>query len=122
MRKLAFVTQKGGSGKSTLASSVAVHAAQQGERVCLVDMDARATLIDWAKIRGLDDIPVVASTPQKLPALLESQPKRLETLLTGLPEARGGFRYAPGKWSLKDLLLPPCKLLVRSGLRYSRNI
>ena len=40
-----------------------------------------------------------------LPDLLESQPKRLETLLTGLPEARGGFRYAPGKWSLKDLLL-----------------
>ena len=42
MRTLAFVTQKGGSGKSTLASSVAVYAAEHGERVCLVDMDARA--------------------------------------------------------------------------------
>ena len=89
MRTLAFVTQKGGSGKSTLASSVAVHAAEQGERVCVVDMDARATLIDWAKLRGLDDIPVVASTPQKLPALLESLEKsknRLSSFLT--PPAR----------------------------------
>ena len=90
MRTIAFVTQKGGSGKSTLASSVAVHATEQGERVCLIDMDARATLVDWAKVRGLDDIPVVATTPQKLPALLESLEKKGTTLaILDTPGAEG---------------------------------
>ena len=28
----------------------------------------------------------------------------LEAFYTGLPEERSGFRYAPGKWSLKEML------------------
>lgn len=37
--------------------------------------------------------------------LLQGQAGEVEALFTGLSEAEGGFRYAPGKWSLKDLLL-----------------
>ena len=108
MRTLAFVTQKGGSGKSTLASSVAVYAAEQGERVCLVDIDARATLIDWAKVRGLDDIPVVASTPQKLPALLESLEKSKTTLaILDTPGAEGQATAAAMKAA--DLCIIPAR-------------
>jgi chromosome partitioning protein len=71
MRTLAFVTQKGGSGKSTLASSIAVAAFEQGERVCLIDLDPQATLVNWARARAAEDIPVIASTASKLPALVE---------------------------------------------------
>jgi chromosome partitioning protein len=39
MRILALVTQKGGTGKSTLAASLAVAAAQAGERVAALDLD-----------------------------------------------------------------------------------
>jgi len=76
MRSIAFVTQKGGSGKSTLASSIAVVAGEQGERVCLIDLDPQATLIQWAKMRGAYDVPVIASTAAKLPALLKALAQR----------------------------------------------
>src|SRR5271154_7425855 len=75
MRTIAFVTQKGGSGKSTLASSLAVAAAELGERVCVVDMDPQASLVTWAKNRGVDDVPVVAASANKLTVLLEAAEK-----------------------------------------------
>jgi chromosome partitioning protein len=76
MRSIAFVTQKGGSGKSTLASSIAVVAGEQGERVCLIDLDPQATLVRWAKARGSYDVPVIASTKSKLPSLLKALAQR----------------------------------------------
>ena len=35
---------------------------------------------------------------------LGAQPTKLQDLLTALPEEKGDFRYAEGKWSIKDLL------------------
>jgi len=95
MRSIAFVTQKGGSGKSTLASSVAVAAHEQGERVCLVDLDPQATLVQWAKMRDALDIPVIASTQAKLPALLQALNKRGFTLaILDTPGAEGAASLA----------------------------
>jgi hypothetical protein len=37
-------------------------------------------------------------------ALLQAQLGEVEALYSGLSEPQGLFRYAPGKWSLKDLL------------------
>jgi len=37
-------------------------------------------------------------------AFLESQRDRLSALFSSLDEAKGGHRYAPGKWSLKEVL------------------
>ena len=81
MRSIAFVTQKGGSGKSTLASSLAVAAFEQGERVCLVDMDPQATLMTWSKTRALDDVPVVVAGAGRLAALLDGLEKKGFTLV-----------------------------------------
>ena len=72
MRIVAFVTQKGGSGKSTLASSIAVAAAEAGERVVLIDMDPQASLVKWAKMRGKHDIAVEAVAPAKLKSVLSA--------------------------------------------------
>lgn len=41
-------------------------------------------------------------------ALLQKQQEEVATLFGGLSETQGGFRYAPGKWSLKDLLQHLC--------------
>lgn len=35
---------------------------------------------------------------------LEAQLDEVASLFKDVPEAQGGFRYAPGKWSLKDLV------------------
>jgi chromosome partitioning protein len=98
MRTVAFVTQKGGSGKSTLASSLAVAAHEQGERVIVVDMDPQASLMSWAKTRGLDDVPVVASTPTKLTALLEALEKKgVSLVIIDTPGADGAASTAAMK-------------------------
>ena len=43
-RRLLFVTGKGGVGKSTVAAAIALLAAQEGQRVLLVDVDAKGNL------------------------------------------------------------------------------
>lgn len=48
----------------------------------------------------------LAAAPEgEVLSLLEAQAVEVEALFGGLSEGQGGFRYAPGKWSLKDLLL-----------------
>jgi hypothetical protein len=37
-------------------------------------------------------------------ALLEAQGKEVAALFAGVSEVQGVYRYAPGKWSLKDLI------------------
>ena len=98
MRSVAFVTQKGGSGKSTLASSLAVAAHEQGERVLIIDMDPQATLVNWSKMRGLDDVPVVAGAPAKLAAIMAACEQQGVTLcVIDTPGADGAASAAAMK-------------------------
>jgi uncharacterized damage-inducible protein DinB len=39
-----------------------------------------------------------------LVAQLAEQGSRTSALLAGIPEERAGFRYAPGKWSIRDMV------------------
>ena len=75
MRIIALVTQKGGSGKSTIASSLAVAAAESGERVFIIDMDPQQSLVRWFKIRGETDLPVEAMDASKLKAAIAALEK-----------------------------------------------
>src|SRR3954451_22069771 len=45
-----------------------------------------------------------AAAGQDLVAHLAAQGERTAALLAGIPEARAGFRYAPGKWSLREVI------------------
>lgn len=108
MRTIAFVTQKGGSGKSTLASSLAVAAHAAGERVFVIDMDPQRSLVNWAKTRGLDDVPVSAVTAAKLPATLAAIEKNGFTLVViDTAGAEGGSSSAAMKAA--DLNIIPCR-------------
>jgi chromosome partitioning protein len=51
MRSIALLTSKGGAGKTTLAASLAVAAAQAGERVIALDLDPQASLLRWGTYR-----------------------------------------------------------------------
>ena len=90
MKTIALVTQKGGAGKSTLASSLAVAAFENGERVCLIDMDPQATLTTWGKTRGETDIPVISTIPGKLSAVISALASKGVTLVViDTPGAEG---------------------------------
>jgi chromosome partitioning protein len=82
MRSIAFVTQKGGSGKTTLAASLAVAAADAGERVIVLDLDPQASLVRWGECRQKanvrNKIMVEPLEAERLP--------RLREILEGLAE------------------------------------
>ncbi len=58
MRTITLVTQKGGAGKTTLAASLAVAAAQAGEKVAALDLDPQGSLAGWGDTREVES-PVV---------------------------------------------------------------
>lgn len=60
MKTLAFLSQKGGSGKTTLSVHTAVAAAEEGERVAVIDTDPQKSATSWAGVRD-QDTPVVAT-------------------------------------------------------------
>ena len=62
MRIWAFCSQKGGSGKSTLCTQLAVYAEQQGEIVCVADLDPQTNAQLWSQARGTRE-PVVHAVP-----------------------------------------------------------
>jgi DinB family protein len=57
-------------------------------------------------------------------ALLESQLEELRSAFGRWPEARGTYRYAPGKWSVKELvchLSDTERIFCYRALRFARN-
>jgi chromosome partitioning protein len=77
---------------------LAVAAHEAGERVFVIDMDPQQSLVNWAKTRGLDDVPVVAANATKLTALLEALEKKGVTLvIIDTPGADGAASAAAMK-------------------------
>src|SRR5271168_4582939 len=52
MYVIGFLNSTGGVGKSTLCAAVAVRAAQESRRVCIVDLDPQESVADWWRRRG----------------------------------------------------------------------
>jgi chromosome partitioning protein len=85
MHTIAFVTQKGGAGKTTLAASLAVAAAQSGEKVIALDLDPQGSLAAWGERRaGNERLTVERLPPERI--------GQLEAILSAL--ARQGFTLA----------------------------
>lgn len=84
MRTIALVTQKGGTGKTTLAVSLAVAAAEAGEKVLALDLDPQGSLVAWGDLRDADNPHV-----ERLPS---AQVANLPTILAGL--GKKGFTLA----------------------------
>jgi chromosome partitioning protein len=59
MHVIGFLNSKGGVGKSTLATAIAVRAAQESPRVCLVDLDPQGSVSEWWTRRGEPDNPTL---------------------------------------------------------------
>lgn len=75
MRTITLVTQKGGAGKTTIAASLAVAAAQAGERVIALDLDPQGSLAAWGDTREAEVPAVDRIGPDQvgeLPAILKA--------------------------------------------------
>jgi chromosome partitioning protein len=59
LKVVALAASKGGVGKTTLASALAVRAAEDGNRVALIDVDPQASLFRWWELRGEPDNPKI---------------------------------------------------------------
>ncbi|MGA7386157.1 MAG: ParA family protein [Methylocella sp.] len=81
MRIIAFVSQKGGCGKSTLATCLAVAAQEAGERVFVLDMDPKKSVVRWASRRNDPNLPVEAVPAARLPAALTALSERNMSLV-----------------------------------------
>jgi chromosome partitioning protein len=81
MRTIAFVSQKGGCGKSTLAACLAVAATESGERVFVIDLDPKKSLVRWGSKRNDPRLPVEAVPAARLPAALIDLSKRNMSLV-----------------------------------------
>jgi len=88
MRAIAFLTQKGGTGKTTLAASLAVAAAEAGEKAIALDLDPQGSLARWGERRA------TARTPNTVMVepLERDRVQRLPAILDGL--AGAGFTLA----------------------------
>jgi chromosome partitioning protein len=88
MRTIAFLTQKGGTGKTTLAASLAVAAAQSGERVIALDLDPQGSLARWGERRMAANVKYQVMVEP----LERDRLPRLRAILEGL--AGAGFTLA----------------------------
>lgn len=56
---IGLLNSKGGVGKTTLAACLATRAAQDSNRVCLVDLDPQESTADWHRLRGSPENPTL---------------------------------------------------------------
>jgi chromosome partitioning protein len=115
MISIAIVNTKGGVGKTTLTSALAVRAAQESERVALVDMDPQKSLVGWWHRRGRTENPRIfeggATAADAIEALyldgwdwcfLDGPPAFLAVVQECI--AAADFTLIPVKPSMVDLL------------------
>lgn len=79
---------------------------------------------------SLDAVPVFYQTYVKhvqfmsLPSALDLSMTRFEELVNDIPESKGHYRYAEGKWTIKELLVHVIdaeRIFAYRALRFARN-
>jgi chromosome partitioning protein len=133
MKTIALVNQKGGAGKSTLAASLAVAAAEAGEKVAALDLDPQGSLAAWGENRETANPVVDRVTPEQLGKLaailsaLEKQGFTIVVLDTAGADTTGGnlamkssdLCLVPARPSKLDLqaTMTTVETVMRLGLR-----
>lgn len=72
MNIVGFLNSKGGVGKSTLCAAIAVRAAQESRRVCIVDLDPQESVADWWRRRGQPENPTLFKGADRASDAVES--------------------------------------------------
>jgi chromosome partitioning protein len=114
MYTIALVAQKGGTGKTTFAVNLAHAAERDGKTALIVDIDPQSSACDWKDRRQR-----IGGDTAERPAVLDSQPSRLATLLATAKEQGVDFVVidTPARLSenalaavkAADLVIVPCR-------------
>ncbi|HMC96969.1 MAG TPA: DinB family protein [Flavobacteriales bacterium] len=79
---------------------------------------------DPSEVPGFYHGYVALATEQDLLAALRSASDRTASIMGRVPDGRGDHRYAPGKWSIKDVLqhvIDAERIFGYRALRFARN-
>jgi len=129
---VAVAVQKGGTGKTTLAASLAVAAAEAGERVVALDLDPQGSLASWGAMRARGPVAVGRLQPWEIGqlgvVLAQAAEDGATLALIDTAGAMAGVTYAlrvadlvllPVRPSRLDLIAagPTLQALVGLGMR-----
>lgn len=133
MRTIALATQKGGAGKTTITASLAVAAAEAGERVAALDIDPQGSLMGWGDMREGEAVAVDRPTIDQLlqlPAILAALKQQGFTVVfldtAGVEGSAGNLAMKaadlvliPARPSSLDLkaTMPTVETLMRLGMK-----
>lgn len=89
MKTLVITAQKGGAEKTTLARNLAVAAAQDGQRVLIIDLDPQQSLRAWWQGRETDAPMMLADdpAPSALKATLSAVEAQFDLVVIDTPPA-----------------------------------
>ena len=125
MQTIVTATQKGGSGKTTVIRNLAVAAAQQGQRVLLMDLDPQKSLFTWWNRREAEDIEMIDATVSEVEAILKEENDNFDLCYVDTPPSVSD--WLPQIIDISDLVFIPCKLspddivAVQSTLKLTPN-
>jgi chromosome partitioning protein len=110
-KSILFVQQKGGAGKSTLLTQLAVHHAQAGARVALIDLDPQRSTATWfaERVRRLGDpgIELVEGAEWRAASDIRDTARRVDLVFVDAPGAAGIL--GGGAMRAADFGLIPCQ-------------
>jgi chromosome partitioning protein len=108
VKTIVVATQKGGSGKSTIVAHLGVAAAQDGERVALIDTDPQGSLAGWGTRREVDSPFVAAVSLLRLSDALDAA--RAAEMTLCVVDTPGSFGAAEANAiGLADFILVPAR-------------
>jgi chromosome partitioning protein len=108
MRTIVVATQKGGSGKSTIVAHLGVAAAENGQRVALIDTDPQGSLAGWGARREADTPIVAAASLLRLAEAIEAA--RAAEMTLCVVDTPGSFGAAEANAiALADFILVPAR-------------
>lgn len=107
MNVIVLAATKGGVGKTTLASALAVRAAEDGQRVALIDLDPQESLAAWSDRRGTSSPKLLELNGATAEALELAMASRYEWVFVDTPP--GALKFTEPAIAAADFALIPMR-------------
>ncbi|MEY8843502.1 AAA family ATPase [Cribrihabitans sp. XS_ASV171] len=109
MKTMTIAMQKGGAGKTALSRNLAALAAEEGQRVILIDLDPQGTTRRWLTRRQVDHPTMLDDdpTPEDLPAILPRLAEHFDLVVIDTPPQVP--KWMQGVMSASDLVVIPSR-------------
>jgi len=107
MKTLVVANQKGGVSKTTTTAHLAVAAAGEGKRTCIIDADPQGSLSDWWNDRAAEDIQLLQCKVHEISSIVGRLADQFDLLVIDTPPGTGA--EVAGLVRLGDFVLIPVR-------------